>query len=106
MNLQKGKTMKRLLLTLLLISQVSFSGAEFDETLNLAKQGNVIAQHNLGIMYDRGEGVAQNDTEAVTWYRKAAMQGMEEAQVDLGVMYMRGQGVPVGNEVKALVAVL
>jgi TPR repeat protein len=31
--------------------------------------------------------VAQDDAEAVKWYRKAAEQGHAEAQVNPGVMY-------------------
>ena len=45
-------------------------------------------------MYDRGEGVPQNDAEAVRWYRMAAEQGVALAQYSLGVMYANGRGVP------------
>ena len=31
----------------------------------LAEQGNADAQYNLGMMYDEGEGVPQDDAEAV-----------------------------------------
>ena len=44
-------------------------------------------------MYDDGEGVPQDDAEAVRWYRLAADQGYAPAQANLGVMYERGQGV-------------
>ncbi len=60
----------------------------------LANQGNAEAQFNLGVMYDKGEGVPQDDTEAVKWYRKAAEQGYAEAQYSLGLMYVKGGGVP------------
>ena len=30
-----------------------------------------MAQYNVGLMYQRGDGVARDDTEAVDWYRKA-----------------------------------
>ena len=60
----------------------------------LANQGNAEAQFNLGVMYDKGEGVPQDDTEAVKWYRKAAEQGYAEAQYSLGLMYVKGWGVP------------
>ena len=45
-------------------------------------------------MYTKGEGVPENDTEAVKWYRMAAEQGIASAQYNLGVMYANGQGVP------------
>ena len=35
----------------------------------------------------------QNDTEAVSWYRKAAAQGNAAAQFNLGMMYQNGEGV-------------
>jgi TPR repeat protein len=40
----------------------------------------VLAQFNLGTMYDVGQGVTQSYTEAVRWYRKAAEQGSKYAQ--------------------------
>ena len=60
---------------------------------SLAKQGNAQAQNNLGLMYDRGQGVPQDYREAMKWYRKAAEQGDADAQFNLGVMYANGQGV-------------
>ena len=44
-------------------------------------------------MYDKGQGVAQDDTEAVRWYRLAVAQGYALAQFGMGVMYAYGQGV-------------
>jgi len=41
------------------------------------------AQFNLGLMYDFGEGVPEDDEEAVRWYREAAEQGNAAAQVNL-----------------------
>ncbi len=60
----------------------------------LAEQGNAYAQNNLGTMYDNGEGVPENDVEAVKWYRLAAEQGNADAQSNLGFMYANGEGVP------------
>jgi len=60
----------------------------------LAEQGDATAQTNLGNMYDNGEGVPEDDTEAVKWYRKAAEQGHATAQYNLGLMYANGEGVP------------
>jgi TPR repeat protein len=59
-----------------------------------ANQGDADAQTNLGLMYDRGEGVPEDDKEAVRWYRMAAEQGDAYAQTNLGLMYDRGEGVP------------
>jgi uncharacterized protein len=60
----------------------------------LARQGNARAQYNLGTMYLIGTGVAQDNAEAVNWFRKAAAQGNAGAQYNLGGMYLNGQGVP------------
>ena len=59
-----------------------------------AKQGNEAVQYSLGWMYDNGEGVPEDDREAVKWYRLAAEQGFADAQFNLGEMYRRGEGVP------------
>jgi len=60
----------------------------------LAEQGIAKTQYNLGVMYQKGEGVPQDYTEAMKWYQKAAEQGHAEAQYNLGVMYNKGEGVP------------
>lgn len=49
-----------------------------------AEQGDAGAQVNLGEVYDKGLGVAQDYVEAVKWYRKAVKQGDAEAQANLG----------------------
>ena len=59
----------------------------------LAEQGDADAQIILGIMYDKGEGVAEDNAEAVKWYRLAAEQGEANAQYNLGNMYNEGKGV-------------
>ncbi len=59
-----------------------------------AENGDADAQLRLGVMYDNGQGVAQDYAEAMTWFRRAAAQGNAGAQVALGVMYAGGQGVP------------
>ena len=59
----------------------------------LAQQGYASAQYNLGLMYDNGQGVPQDDKTAVKWYRLAAEQGYASAQFNLGVMYGMGTGI-------------
>ena len=55
-----------------------------------AEQGNVLAQFNLGGMYQRGEGVLQSTNLAVSWYRKAAERGLAHAQYAMAVAYAFG----------------
>ena len=61
--------------------------------LPMAEQGYAQAQGGLGMMYERGLGVKQDDFKAVNWYRKAAEQGDADAQLNLGAMYAIGHGV-------------
>ena len=58
-----------------------------------AEQGYALAQINLGLCYAKGEGVPQDQVEAVKWFRKAAEQGHTRAQYKLGVCYTNGDGV-------------
>ena len=67
--------------------------SEFEQTKANAEQGESTAQYNLGLMYDNGEGVLEDDKEAVKWYRKAAEKGHAPAQNNLGFMYDNGEGV-------------
>ncbi|MEL0108339.1 MAG: tetratricopeptide repeat protein [Rhodospirillaceae bacterium] len=64
----------------------------------LAKQGDAIAQFNLGTLYNKGRGVPQDFKKAVKWYRKAAEQGDAKAQYNLGIIYDNGQDVPQDYE--------
>ena len=62
-----------------------------------AEQGLAEAQLNLGVMYDNGEGVPEDDTAAARWYRLAAEQGHPQAQLNLALQYITGQGAPVDH---------
>ncbi len=100
----------------------------FKILVNDAENGSAEAQYILGAMYDSGQGVPQNNKEAVNWYSFAKEQGYTiakvaiyglankgspealkilvndaengsaEAQYILGAMYDRGQGVPQNNK--------
>ena len=59
-----------------------------------AEQGDVSAQHNMGVFYLHGEGVPRDFGESAKWYRKAAMQGNAESQYVLGELHGKGLGVP------------
>ena len=59
-----------------------------------ADQGNAEAQEALGMMYESGMGVPQDNAEAASWFRKAAEQEHDGAQFRLGGMYESGKGVP------------
>ena len=44
----------------------------FREWKPLAEQGDASAQFGLGVLYAQGEGVPQDDKEALKWYTKMA----------------------------------
>lgn len=58
-----------------------------------AKQGDAEAQNQLGYCYAHGNGVAQDYSEAVRWYRKTAEQGHAEGQHRMGFCYENGRGI-------------
>ena len=67
--------------------------AEIDALKEMAEKGEVKAQFHLGVKYEFGLGVTEDDAEAVKWYRKAAEQGDSSAQFMLGEKYDFGLGV-------------
>lgn len=99
----------RTVLALLLLTATSAFAADFDkgkkaydkgdyktalqEWRPLSEQGHAEAQHNLGNMYNDGEGVTKDNHQAVFWYRKFAEQGNAKAQFKLGYMYANGWGI-------------
>ncbi len=74
---------------------------KFDEAAPLfrqaAEQGNRPAQYFLGLLYARGDGVAQSYDEAFKWLHKAGMGGHPKAAYHLGEMHVKGEGVAVDH---------
>jgi TPR repeat protein len=67
-----------------------------DYSANLVKEaeaGDPVAQCNLGVCYENGQGVSKDEKEAVKWYTKSADQGNRRAQCNLGLCYENGAGV-------------
>ena len=59
-----------------------------------AEKGDAQSQFELGEVFYFGVlGVAEDEAEAVKWFRKAAEQNYADAQCILGVGYTFGQGV-------------
>jgi len=71
--------MKTILKTLFLLIALSalpvLAQIDFEAIKARAEAGDASAQWNLGLMYDNGTGVKENDEEAVRWFRLAADQG-------------------------------
>jgi TPR repeat protein len=58
-----------------------------------AEQGHLMAQNNLGVMYEQGRGVERDEAQAAQWYTKAAQEGLIVAQANLALLYDDGRGV-------------
>ncbi|MGL4674900.1 MAG: tetratricopeptide repeat protein, partial [Wohlfahrtiimonas sp.] len=90
------------------IGQIYFEDAEmkdYDRALAIfneaAKQGNLVAEFYLGLMYMEGLGVEQNYPTALSWFKKAShpmhdagMTGTHDlsiqAMINIGKMYSEG----------------
>ena len=64
----------------------------------LAEQGLAAAQFNLGVLYEKGQGVTQDFAESARWYLKAAEQGFPDAQFNVATLYENGIGLPLDPE--------
>lgn len=64
-----------------------WSYAAYDTLRRMAEEGYAPAQHRLGQMFERAEGVIQNLADAVHWYRRAAEQGHAPSQARLGLIF-------------------
>jgi GAF domain-containing protein len=67
----------------------------------LADQGDAEAQFQMGVRCHNGEGVPQDDAQAMQWFLRAAEQGHVDAQSHLGAYYWAGRGVPTPDLSKA-----
>jgi hypothetical protein len=66
--------------------------AAYEAFQGMAGLGDAEAQYYLGRMYAKGQGVTEDQAEAMKWYRKAADQGYAKAQFSIGAAYQTGKG--------------
>ena len=88
-----GIVLSLAVLSPLLEAQASTRAQELADLRARAEAGEAVAQTMLGRRYANGEGVRQDDAEAIVWLRRAAGQGFDPAQFSLGEMYQWGRGV-------------
>ena len=67
--------------------------AEFSALVAKASSGDAVAQFKVAGFHARGEGVAQDLTEAANWLILSAQQGYAPAQNNIAVCYATGAGV-------------
>lgn len=59
------------------------------------------AQHDLGVLYARGQGVAKSPEEAVRWYARAARNGSISGEVEYAIALFNGDGVAKSEPIAA-----
>ena len=59
-----------------------------------AEEGHVEAMAELGLCYELGCGVEQNDEEALDWYTRAANLGHVTSKFSVGEAFEEARGVP------------
>ena len=64
----------------------------FPLLLQLAEEENDVAQFVIGLCYQDGTGVKQNNKKAVMWYEASAKQGNVDAACNLADCYREGIG--------------
>lgn len=57
-----------------------------------AEKGHAGAMHSLAQMYHKGQGVPQDDAQALQWNLRAAAKGHEEAMINVAQAYETGVG--------------
>jgi len=64
----------------------------YNTTSAKARNGDKLAQYNVGVCFSSGLGVKEDPAQAVAWWRKSAAQGFAPAMFNLGFSYMSGIG--------------
>ena len=79
-------------------AEAAYSKGNYAEAAKLLKplalDGDARAQFRLGMMYQIGTEVIQDDVEAAKWFKLSAAKGYALGQFHLGTMYDFGRGVP------------
>jgi hypothetical protein len=70
----------------------------FWNTYTAALRGDKEAQFQTGVMFERGIGTDENQSQAAKWYEKAAIQGHMDAQYNIGIMYASGRGIEQNDQ--------
>jgi TPR repeat protein len=85
--------MKAPIICLLFISIISTRSQVPAELQKEADHGDADAEVKIGLMYENGNGVAQNWFSSMEWFKKAADQGNGGGEASVGDLYFNGYGV-------------
>ena len=76
----------------------AMKNGNYEEAVNFfriaADSGDSRAQHCLGVMLNKGQGVKQNYEESFKWLNLAAKQGFSQAKLDLEILIYHKHGIP------------
>lgn len=76
----------------------AFEQGQYEQALGIFKSlgeaGDTNMQVIVGNIYDYGQGIPQDDIQALQWYLMAAERGNPKGQYQAGALYYRSQGVP------------
>jgi TPR repeat protein len=87
--------------------ELQHAGASATECLiQLANQGNLLAQEELGRFYENAIGTVHDYVGAAFWSRKAAERGSASALNRLGDLYALGNGVPTDPVIAQMLYIL
>lgn len=65
----------------------------FELCRRAAVAGSVLAMNEIGVRYQKGQGVEADAINAIGWFTVAAQRGLAASQVNLGNCYEVGKGV-------------
>ncbi len=65
----------------------------FDLCFRATKAGSVVAMNEMGVRYQKGMGIRQDNVAAIGWFTLAAQHGLPAALVNLGNCYETANGV-------------
>ena len=63
-----------------------------------AEEEDPVAQLNLSVAYDFGDGVPKDRNKGLEWLHRALRNGYVGAEYNLGVMYYEGDGLPMDKK--------
>jgi len=87
------RIIRNIILLMLLFVTCNANAQTTKQLIKKAQKGDPTAQMFLGLCYQEGKGIEQNDSLAVYWFRRSSNQGLSESQVLLGNCYRNGRGV-------------
>ena len=65
----------------------------FQLLLQAAREDHPLAQYNLGVMYQKGDGTNMDMHQSIYWYEQASLKDIPMALYNLGMLYFEGKHI-------------